>query len=104
MSKESINDWILVILLAVFAFIGATSASAKVYEAPTKEVVEFTDSTTSDIYKIKDKEYPIYKSKKGRLYIWKISKNTNKPYKYYLPKEVQQQIEENNKLLDKNNK
>lgn len=84
----------------IFVLVCAISTSAKIYEAPTKQVVEFTDSTTTDIYKIKDKEYPIYKSKKGRMYIWKISKNTNKPYKYYLPKEVQQQIEENNKLLN----
>lgn len=101
MNRKTIHDIIIVILFAFAATFGALSASSKVYELPKKQVVEFTDSTTNDFLKIKDIEYPIYKTKKGRLYIWKTSKKTNKQYKYYLPKEVQQQIEENNKLLKK---
>ena len=30
--------------------------------------------------------------KTGAFYIWKVSKKTNKKYKYYLPKDVQKQM------------
>lgn len=100
--KKYINDIIIIALLALFAFIGAYSSEAKTYQAPVKELVEFTDTTTSHMYQLKDKTYPIFKTKKGRLYIWKISKKTKKPYKYYIPKEVEQLIKEEDKSLTKN--
>ena len=46
-------------------------------------------------YNWKDKDgqiYPIYISKKGACYVKRVSKKTDKEYKYYLPKEVQEQI------------
>lgn len=37
-------------------------------------------------------KYPIYKSSKGSFYILRVSKKTGKEYKYYLPKEVQEEL------------
>lgn len=90
-------------LILSLLFIGIISliSSAEVYEAPEKsrKQTEFTDTITNDIYRIKDKDYPLFKSKNNRFYIWKVSNRTNKKYKYYVPKEIQEQIEK-----DKNNK
>lgn len=37
-------------------------------------------------FKAKDgKEYPIYTSKQGKAFIWRVSKKTGKQYKQYLP-------------------
>ena len=36
-----------------------------------------------------EKIYNVYVYRNGAYYIWKISKRTNKPYKYYLPKDIQ---------------
>lgn len=36
--------------------------------------------------------YPVYITKNGACYVIRVSEKTGKPYKYYLPKEVQQQI------------
>lgn len=37
-------------------------------------------------FRAKDgKEYPIYISKQGKAFIWRISKKTGKQYKQYLP-------------------
>lgn len=37
-------------------------------------------------FKAKDgKEYPIYVSKQGKAFIWRVSKKTGKQYKQYLP-------------------
>ena len=54
-----------------------------------KSDTQITDTTTTYIYKRPEKTYNVYVSRNGAYYIWKISKKTNKPYKYYLPKEVQ---------------
>lgn len=41
---------------------------------------------TQYVFKTKDgKEYPIYISKQGKAFIWKVSKKTGKQYKQYLP-------------------
>lgn len=90
------------ILSILILLIGLTiSISAKDYVAPTKQSVEYTDSTTTDTYTIKNEKYNVYKSKSGAFYIWKISKKTGKKYKYYLPKDIQIQMgreyKENNK-------
>ena len=70
----------------------AVSVSAKDYVAPTRQSVEYTDSTTTDTYTINNKKYNVYKSKSGAFYIWKTSKKTGKKYKYYLPKDIQVQM------------
>lgn len=44
-------------------------------------------------FKAKDgKEYPIYISKQGKAFIWRVSKKTGKQYKQYLP-EVTKQLQ-----------
>ena len=87
---------ILILLIGL-----AVSVSAKDYVAPTRQSVEYTDSTTTDTYTIKNDKYNVYKSKSGAFYIWKTSKKTSKKYKYYLPKDIQIQMgrkyKENNK-------
>lgn len=80
-------------LIIFLILIASPKINAKDYIAPTKQSVEYTDSTTIDTYIIKNKKYNVYKSKNGAFYIWKISKKTGKRYKYYLPKEIQIQIE-----------
>lgn len=75
---------IVVLLLVV-----AISAQAQEFVAPTRASVVFKDTTTTYTYKITDKTYKVFKSKSGAFYIWKVSKKTNKPYKMYLPKEIQ---------------
>lgn len=40
----------------------------------------------------KGNKYPIYQSKKGALYIIRVSSKTGKEYKYYLPKKTQEEI------------
>lgn len=63
---------------------------AQEFIAPTrKSNTQFTDTTTTYTYKCPDKTYNVCVSRNGAYYIWRISKKTNKPYKYYLPKEVQ---------------
>ena len=48
---------------------------------------------TQYTFKAKDgKEYPIYVSKQGKAFIWKVSKKTGKQYKQYLP-EVTKQLQ-----------
>lgn len=60
--------------------------------------VENTTSVNKDTktkYTWEDKEgnkYPIYITKKCACYIIKISKKTDKEYKYYLPKDIQETI------------
>ena len=81
------------VLLILILLVGlAVYVSAKDYIAPTRQSVEYTDSTTTDTYTIKNDKYNVYKSRTGAFYIWKTSKKTGKKYKYYLPKEVQLQM------------
>ncbi len=81
------------LLLTFILLAGLTiSVSAKDYTAPTRTSVEYTDSTTTDTYTIKNEKYNVYKSKSGAFYIWKTSKKTGKKYKYYLPKDIQKQM------------
>lgn len=48
---------------------------------------------TQYVFKAKDgKEYPIYISKQGKAFIWRVSKKTGKQYKQYLP-EVTKQLQ-----------
>ena len=51
------------------------------------------DTKTKYTWQDKDGNiYPIYISKKGACYVIKVSKKTDKEYKYYLPKDVQEAI------------
>lgn len=77
------------ILSLLFACISLV-VSAQAFKAPSHKV--FTDTTTTFTYQMPDKVYKVYKSKSGAFYIWKTSKKTGKPYKMYLPKEIQIQM------------
>ncbi len=78
------------LILSLLLLVGLSiTMCAKDYIAPIRQSVEYTDSTTTDTYIIKDKKYNVYKSKSGAFYIWKTSKRTGKKYKYYLPKKIQ---------------
>lgn len=90
--KKNINSIIIIALMILFAYIGASSAKGDNFKAPEKEKVEFKDSTTNHTYEIKEIKYPVFRSKNGAFYIWKTSNKTGKKYKYYLPKEIQEKM------------
>lgn len=78
------------IVMFVILFFMTICVYAQEFTAPTrKNSTQFTDTTTTYTYKRPEKTYNVYISRRGAYYIWKISKKTNKSYKYYLPKEVQ---------------
>lgn len=78
------------IVMFVILFFMTICAYTQEFTALTrKNSTQFTDTTTTYTYKRPEKTYNVYVSCRGAYYIWKISKKTNKPYKYYLPKEVQ---------------
>lgn len=84
---------ILCILLALFC----VTANAEVKrEGDTFKVEQSAKaSDTQTKYTWEDKEgnkYPIYITKRGACYVLRVSKKTSKKYRYYLPKEIQEQI------------
>lgn len=86
---------ILCILLALFCI--TVNAEVK-REGDTFKVEQSTKvNDTKTKFTWEDKEgnkYPIFITKKGACYILRVSKKTNKEYKYYLPKETQAQIKQ----------
>lgn len=79
----------------LFLLVTTTNCSAQVIKEGNTLSIETTKSApiqTQYTYKIKGVEYPIYKGSKGSFYIIRISKKTGKEYKYYLPKEVQEEL------------
>lgn len=86
-----------IITLLVALIVSVASYADVVREGNTFKV-EKTASVNRDQqtpYTWQDKEgktYPIFITKNGSCYIIKVSKKTGKEYKYYLPKEVQEQI------------
>ena len=76
------------IIVALILMIISVNLYAQEFIAPERTIAKH-DSTTTYTYKCPEKIYKVYKSRKGAFYIWKISKRTNKQYKYYLPKEIQ---------------
>lgn len=77
------------LIIALLSVLVGVSVYADNFKAPSKQKVEWTDSTTNHTYEISNVKYDIFKSKNGSFYIWKTSKKTGKKYKYYLPKEIQ---------------
>ena len=84
----------------IIALLVAPSMSVASYAGVVKEGNVYVQTTTTvketetGVY-YKDKDgilYIIYVSPNGSLYIKRISKKTNKEYKYYLPKEIQKTI------------
>ena len=77
------------IIFAILCIISSV-CNAEDFVAPKRNNrVAFTDTTTIHTYRIDETKYDVYKSKSGAFYIWKVSKKTGKPYKYYLPKDIQ---------------
>lgn len=62
------------------------------YESVKKASQKSEPLATPYTYKSGDKEYPIYLSKNGRAYIWKVSSKTGNEYKYYLGEEISRDI------------
>ena len=66
------------------------SAQAQVFHDPRSQREVFTDTTTTFKYVASDnKQYNVFRSKNGAMYIWKLSKKSGKLYKMYLSKEIQ---------------
>ena len=81
------------VFLIMLLLVGLSiTVGAKDYVPTKRQSVVNTDSTTTDTYTISSIKYPVFKSKSGAFYIWKISKKTGKKYKYYLPKDIQIQM------------
>ena len=85
------------ILISFVILLGIIANAQVIKEGNTfkqiKEKTETVEQKTPYQYEdSKGNKYPIYKSKRGKYYIIKISKNTGKEYKYYLPKEIQEEI------------
>lgn len=89
------KKFILCLLLALFCI--TVNAEVK-REGDTFKVEQSTKaSDTKTKYTWEDKQgnkYPIFITKRGACYVLKISKKTNKEYKYYLPKDIQAQIKQ----------
>jgi hypothetical protein len=47
-------------------------------------IVSTPSVKTSDVVTIKDTDYPVFKTARGKFYIVRISKNTGKEYKQYI--------------------
>lgn len=85
-------------ILISFVILLGIIANAQV----VKEGNTFTQTKTEKVTKVKKTqytykdskgiEYPIYTSSRGSLYVIKVSKKTGKEYKYYLPKDIQEEI------------
>lgn len=87
-----------IIALLIMLSMGMTSYADVVRSGNTFKIEKSTTSANQDTltkYTWEDKDgksYPVYITKKGACYIKRISSKTGKEYKYYLPKEVQEQI------------
>ena len=85
----------------IIALLVALSMSVASYDGVVRYGDTFSVETTSvnhdtkTKYTWQDKDgniYPIYITKKCACYVIKVSKKTDKEYKYYLPKDVQEAI------------
>ena len=77
------------LLVTLLMTLATMTASAQAFKAPEKCKV---DTTTTYTYEVSQRVYSVYRSKNGAYYIWKISRKTGKPYRMYLPKEIQLQM------------
>lgn len=76
------------IIVALMLMTISVNLYAQEFIAPECTKVKH-DSTTTYTYKCPEQTYKVYKSRKGAFYVWKVSKRSNKQYKYYLPKSIQ---------------
>lgn len=80
-----------VILLGIIANAQVVKEGNTFTQTKTEKVTE-AKKTQFTYQDNKRNKYPIYVSSRGSLYVIKVSKKTGKEYKYYLPKEVQEEI------------
>jgi hypothetical protein len=79
---------LLLLALTIAIISSAQTPTSNKYKLVGNTIVENRptwDSTTT--YKFNDingKSLPVYKTLKGKLYVWTVSKSTNRPYKKYL--------------------
>lgn len=84
---------ILCILLALFCIPSYAEVKREGDTFKVEQTSKASDTQTK--YTWEDKEgnkYPIYITKRGACYVLRTSKKTGKEYKYYLPKDIQEQI------------
>lgn len=89
------KKFLIILIMLIMGMTGTTCVAEVVRNGNTFETVQTSQTDVQTPYTWKDKDgktYPIYISKKGACYIKRISKKTGKEYKYYLPKETQEQI------------
>lgn len=87
--------YIVTLLVALLMSVASYADVVKDGNVFKVEQTSAQEQPTGTYYQDKDGiQYLIYISKKGSLYIKRISKKTNKEYKYYLPKEVQTKIKQ----------
>lgn len=88
--------YIITILVALL--ISVTSYADVIRDGDTFKVERTSvNQDTKTKFNWEDKEgnkYPIYITRKGTCYVLRVSKKTNKEYKYYLPKDIQEQIKQ----------
>ncbi len=90
------KKFLIAIVVLIIGTVGQINAEV-VRNGNTFETVQTSQTDVQTPYTWKDKDgkaYPIYISKKGACYVKRISKKTGKEYKYYLPKEIQEQIKQ----------
>jgi len=95
---------IIALAISLFALLSYSDAQTVSHNAATRTTTLTTktfryedykrlttvDTCTTYEFEIKGKAYPVFKSKNGAYYIWRVSGKTGKNYRMYLPKEVQQ--------------
>ena len=86
------------LILTAFSLITVLATATVAYSQPKPNVIKQgntyvpigqaegkEDVLTGDFYKAKDGTmYPVYRSKKGKLYVIRVAKTSGKEYKYYL--------------------
>lgn len=96
-TKKQIKMKTLLLIVSMLLAINLTQAQSKPSKAnvtvdasgnykslPSKKKPKVEKPTTKTYTDSKGKVYPVYESVNGKLFIYKISKNTNLPYIYYL--------------------
>lgn len=90
---------ILCILLALFCISVDAQVKREGNTFKVEQTTKASDTKTQFTWEdSKGNKYPIYITKRGACYVLRVSKKTGKEYKYYLPKEVQEQIKKELKI------
>lgn len=86
---------ILCILLALFCITVDAQVKREGNTFKVEQTAKASDTKTKYTWEDKkSNKYPIFITKKGACYVLRVSKKTNKEYKYYLPKDIQAQIKQ----------